>query len=136
MGIDLIGKEEMLEVESRIEKILGKMPVMEIKSEASNQAEVTPVLEKDITEKAGDEELKDTAVEMNTDKVEEHIAEMFSRPVSDEKVETKVTEPQEEDDEVQIISRLTKDNSVKDVTDCIKEKEEIPVKVPQQNGSK
>merc|ERR1712106_1264684 len=117
-------------------KILGKMPVMEIKSEASNQVEVTPVLEKDITEKAGDEELKDMAVEMNTDKVEEHIAEMFSRPVSDEKVETKVTEPQEEDDEVQIISRLTKDNSVKDVTDCIKEKEEIPVKVPQQNGSK
>merc|ERR1711892_926531 len=134
--IDLIGKEEMLEVESRIEKILGKMPVMEIKSEASNQAETKPVIEKDITEKLGDEELKDMAVEMNTDKVEEHIAEMFSRPVSDEKVETKVSEPHEEDDEVQIISRLTKDNSVKDVTDCIKEKEEIPVKVPQQNGSK
>jgi len=134
--IELIGKEEMLEVESKIEKILGKMPIMEIKSDDANQAETKTVIEKDITEKLGDEELKDMAVEMNTDKVEEHIAEMFSRPVSDEKVETKVTEPQEEDDEVQIISRLTKDNSVKDVTDCIKEKEEIPVKVPQQNGSK
>eukprot|EP00091_Calanus_sinicus_P011562 TRINITY_DN26123_c0_g1_i1.p1 TRINITY_DN26123_c0_g1~~TRINITY_DN26123_c0_g1_i1.p1 ORF type:complete len:253 (-),score=123.66 TRINITY_DN26123_c0_g1_i1:266-961(-) len=78
--IDLIGKEEMLEVESRIERILGKMPIMEIKSDASKQAEI-PVIEKDITEKAGDEELKDIAVEMNTDKVEEHIAEMFSRPV-------------------------------------------------------
>jgi len=134
--IELIGKEEMLEVESKIEKILGKMPIMEIKSDDANQAETKTVIEKDITEKLGDEELKDMAVEMNTDKVEEHIAEMFSRPVSDEKVETKVSEPQEEDDEVQIISRLTKDNSVKDVTDCIKEKEEIPVKVPQQNGSK
>merc|ERR1719369_2593055 len=30
--IDLIGKEEMLEVESRIEKILGKMPVIEVQS--------------------------------------------------------------------------------------------------------
>jgi len=137
--IDLIGKEEMLEVESRIEKILGKMPVMEIKSEASNQAEVTPVLEKDITEKAGDEELKDMAVEMNTDKVEEHIAEMFSRPVSEKKEETKVeasSQVELEDENIQIMSRFTEDNSVKDLSeDSIKDKEDAPVKA-QKNGSK
>jgi len=138
--IDLIGKEEMLEVESRIEKILGKMPVMEIKSEASNQAEVTPVLEKDITEKAGDEELKDMAVEMNTDKVEEHIAEMFSRPVSEKKEETKVeasSEVELEDENIQIMSRFTEDNSVKDLNeDSIKDKEDAPVKAQKKNGSK
>jgi LETM1 and EF-hand domain-containing protein 1 len=133
--IDLIGKEEMLEVESRIEKILGKMPVMEIKSDAPKQAEI-PVIE-DITEKVGDEELKDMAVEMNTDKVEDHIAEMFSRPVGEKKEETKVEtviEPEEEN--VQIMSRFIEDNSVKDVNESIKDKEEDPVKVPQKNGSK
>lgn len=132
--IDLIGKEEMLEVESRIEKILGKMPVMEIKSDAPKQAEI-PVIEKDITEKAGDEELKDMAVEMNTDKVEDHIAEMFSRPVGEKKEETKVEtviEPEEEN--VQIMSRFIEDNSVKDLNESIKDKEEDPVKVPQKNG--
>merc|ERR1712106_673347 len=138
--VDLIGKEEMLEVESRIEKILGKMPVMEIKSEASNQAEVTPVLEKDITEKAGDEELKDMAVEMNTDKVEEHIAEMFSRPLSEKKEETKVEASSEvklEDENIQIMSRFSEDNSVKDLSeDSIKDKEDAPIKAQKKNGSK
>merc|ERR1719228_1278485 len=58
--IDLIGKEEMLEVESRIEKILGKMPVIEVQSVSVKQAEVNPTVEKDITLKVGvgDEELK------------------------------------------------------------------------------
>jgi len=133
--IDLIGKEEMLEVESRIEKILGKMPIMEIKPDAPKQADL-PVIEKDITEKAGDEELKDMAVEMNTDKVEEHIAEMFSRPVGEKKEETKaetIAEPEEEN--VQIMSRFMEDNSVKDLNESIKDKEEAPVKVPQKNGS-
>merc|ERR1711903_316123 len=114
----------MLEVESRIEKILGKMPVMEIKSDAPKQAEI-PVIEKDITEKAGDEELKDMAVEMNADKVEDHIAEMFSRPVGEKKEETKVEtviEPEEEN--VQIMSRFIEDNSVKDLNESIKDKEE------------
>jgi len=134
--IDLIGKEEMLEVESRIEKILGKMPIMEIKPDTPKQADIS-VIEKDITEKAGDEELKDMAVEMNTDKVEEHIAEMFSRPVGEKKEETKVetvTEPEEEN--VQIMSRFIEDNSVKDLNESLKDKEEDPVKVPQKNGSK
>jgi len=128
--IELIGKEEMLEVESRIEKILGKMPIMEIIA-------VDAVIEKDITEKAGDEELKDKAVEMNTEPIEEHIAELFSRPVSDKKVETKVeTEAELEMEAAQILSRLPiEDNSVKDVTDCIKEKDELPEKIPQKNGS-
>ena len=122
--IDLIGKEEMLEVESRIEKILGKMPIMEIKSDAPKQADLKPVIEKDITEKDGDEELKDMAVEMNTDKVEEHIAEMFSRPVGEKKEETKVetfAEPEEEN--VQIMSRFMEDNSVKDLNESIRDKE-------------
>jgi len=136
--IDLIGKEEMLEVESRIEKILGKMPVLEVKSDVSTkQTETKALVEKDVTVKAGDEELKDTAVEMNTDQVEAHIAELFSRPVA-EKEETKVEMSKElQDENVQVMSRF--DNSVKDLTEMIKDKDvkdEAPVKVPQKNGSK
>merc|ERR1712083_1184865 len=55
--IDLIGKEELLEVESRIEKILGKMPVIEVQSVSVKQAEVNPIIETDITENAGENEL-------------------------------------------------------------------------------
>merc|ERR1711972_321233 len=62
--IDLIGKEEMLEVESRIEKILGKMPVIEVQSVTAKKAEVNPTIEKDITLKVDDEELKDSAMEL------------------------------------------------------------------------
>merc|ERR1719300_412850 len=43
--IDLIGKEEMLEVESKIEKILGKLPTVEQKLTATKS-----VIEKDLTE--------------------------------------------------------------------------------------
>jgi len=136
--IDLIGKEEMLEVESRIEKILGKMPVLEVKSDVSTkQTETKALVDKDVTEKAGDEELKDTAVEMNTEQVEAHIAELFSRPVA-EKEETKVEMSNElQDENVQVMSRF--DTSVKDLTEMIKDKDvkdEAPVKVPQKNGSK
>merc|ERR1719184_102669 len=136
--IDLIGKEEMLEVESRIEKILGKMPVLEVKSDVSTkQTETKAPFDKDVTEKAGDEELKDTAVEMNTEQVEAHIAELFSRPVA-EKEETKVELSNElQDENVQVMSRF--DTSVKDLTEMIKDKDvkdEAPVKVPQKNGSK
>merc|ERR1712079_601511 len=52
--IDLIGKEEMLEVESKIEKILGKMPVFEEETVVIKQSEVNPIIETDITEKAGE----------------------------------------------------------------------------------
>jgi len=138
--IDLIGKEEMLEVESRIEKILGKMPVIEVQSVTAKQAEVNPTIEKDITLKVGDEELKDNAMELNTEEMEEHIAEMFSRPVS-EKGESKKEVAKEllEDKNIQVMSRITEDNSVKDLGNLIKDKdvkEEAPVKVPQKNGSK
>jgi len=138
--IDLIGKEEMLEVESRIEKILGKMPVIEVQSASVKQAEVNPIIETDITEKAGENELKDTAEDMSTEQIEEHIAEMFSRPAS-EKEETRkeLSKEKIEDKDIQVMSRITEDNSVKDLGDLIKDKdvkEEAPVKVPQKNGSK
>jgi len=138
--IDLIGKEEMLEVESRIEKILGKMPVIEVQSVTAKKAEVNPTVEKDITLKVGDEELKDNAMELNTEEMEEHIAEMFSRPVS-EKGESKKEVAKEllEDKNIQVMSRITEDNSVKELGNLIKDKdvkEEAPVKVPQKNGSK
>merc|ERR1719228_2554712 len=64
--IDLIGKEEMLDSTSRIEKILGKMPVIEVQSVSVKQAEVNPIIETDITEKAGENELKDMAEDMST----------------------------------------------------------------------
>jgi len=138
--IDLIGKEEMLEVESRIEKILGKMPVIEVQSASVKQAEVNPIIETDITEKAGENELKDTAEDMSTEQIEEHIAEMFSRPAS-EKEETRkeLSKEKIEDKDIQVMSRITEDNSVKDLGDLMKDKdvkEEAPVKVPQKNGSK
>merc|ERR1719516_180794 len=138
--IDLIGKEEMLEVESRIEKILGKMPVIEVQSVTAKKTEVNPTVEKDITLKVGDEELKDNAMELNTEAMEEHIAEMFSRPVS-EKGESKKEVAKEllEDKNIQVMSRITEDNSVKELGNLIKDKdvkEEAPVKVPQKNGSK
>jgi len=138
--IDLIGKEEMLEVESRIEKILGKMPVIEVQSVTAKKTEVNPTVEKDITLKVGDEELKDNAMELNTEEMEEHIAEMFSRPVS-EKGESKKEVAKEllEDKNIQVMSRITEDNSVKELGNLVKDKdvkEEAPVKVPQKNGSK
>merc|ERR1712048_404547 len=114
--IDLIGKEEMLEVESRIEKILGKMPVLAV---------TKPVIEKDITEKAE---------ELNVDKVEPHIAEMFSRKPSQSK-ESKEADI-EDDHDAAATDNIDKDNSVKDVTESVKEKdkEDELVKVPQKNG--
>merc|ERR1719378_1406701 len=134
--IDLIGKEEMLEVESRIEKILGKLPIMEVNADAANPVETKPVIE-DITLKE-DEELKDKAVELYTEEVEEHIAEMFSRPATSEiKPDTKVESAKKvKEEDLQIMSRFTEDNSVKDLDECMKDKEEAPVKVNQKNGSK
>jgi len=137
--IDLIGKEEMLEVESRIEKILGKMPVIEVQSVSVKQAEVNPIIETDITEKAGENELKDMAEDMSTEQMEEHIAEMFSRPASEKEERKKEIRKEPIDKDIQVMSRITEDNSVKDLGDLIKDKdvkEEAPVKVPQKNGSK
>merc|ERR1719228_2569687 len=134
--IDLIGKEEMLEVESRIEKILGKMPVIEVQSVSVKQAEVNPITEIDITEKAGENELKDMAEDMSTEQIEEHIAEMFSRPASEKEESRKEIRKESIDKDIQVMSRITEDNSVKDLGDLIKDKdvkEEAPVKVPQKN---
>ena len=109
--IDLIGKEEMLEVESRIEKILGKMPVLAV---------TKPVIEKDITEKQGDAVLVDKAEELNVDKVEPHIAEMFSRKPSQSQ-DSKEADIEDDHDTV-ANGNIDEDNSVKDVTDSVKER--------------
>merc|ERR1719511_606829 len=58
--IDLIGKEEMLEVESKIEKILGKLPTVEQKLAKTKSA-----IEKDLTEQPGENALIDKADELN-----------------------------------------------------------------------
>jgi len=119
--LDLIGKEEMLEVESRIEKVLGKIQPVEPKLSATVKP---PVIEKDLSETSGDEQMVDRAEEMSEDKVEPHIVEMFSRPSAAKKTEPELTSDLE-------------DNTVKDVTDAVKEKEEVPLeKVPHKNGSK
>merc|ERR1712083_1049205 len=126
-------------VESRIEKILGKMPVIEVQSVSVKQAEVNPIIETDITENAGENELKDTAEDMSTEQIEEHIAEMFSRPASEKEESRKEVGNEFQDKDIQVMSRITEDNSVKDLGDLIKDKdvkEEAPVKVPQKNGSK
>merc|ERR550532_3770457 len=84
--IDLIGKEEMLEVENKIEKILGMMPAFEEEVVVVKEATKEQVLkseggvEKDLTEAAGENVIEDMAVEMNEEKMEQHMAELFSRP--------------------------------------------------------
>ena len=111
--IDLIGKEEMLEVESRIEKILGKIPLVEPKLSVS----VTPGLEKDLSDATRhDEKMTDNAKEMNDAKVEPHITELFSRPSSIKKSESELAP---KDESISVM----KDNTVKEVTDLAKDKE-------------
>merc|ERR1711874_405000 len=114
--IDLIGKEELLEVESRIERILGKIPAVDLHLKET-------VIDQDLTEAAGEAELVDTADDLTEGEAEPHIVEMFSREdvAAREKEETE---------------NVIQDNSVKDVTDSVKDKEEEPVKVPQKNGSR
>merc|ERR1719427_1984699 len=137
--IDLIGKEEMLEVESRIEKILGKIAVIESESDVGAVAAET-VITKDITESAGDNELVDPAVDMSTDNVEQHIAEMFTRETSEE-LQTEKVEPVKENDIFEV-SRTKDDTSVKEISNSLTEQEDLnlkiheeePVKVPQKNG--
>lgn len=133
--IDLIGKEEMLEVENKIEKILGKMPVFE-KDVAGAVKEVkrrVETVEKDLTEAAGDNVLEDKAVEINEEKMEAHMAELFARPAEEP------AEPEAASLEVgHILSRpANRDTSVKDVTDSVVKQEEPEhlEKMPQKNGS-
>merc|ERR1712029_211114 len=119
--IDLIGKEEMLEVESKIERILGKMPAIKKVSTSS-------VIEKDLSEKPGDNVVEDKAEEMNTEPVENHIAEMFSRKAS-----TTTNESSKDDHDELETESSTEDNTVKDVTESAnKDKEDEPVKVPHE----
>jgi len=124
----LIGKEEMLEVESRIEKILGKMPSLK-------ELVKKPVIEKDITEKPGDNVVVDKAEKINDEKeVEPHIAELFSRKSTQVSKSTEAEAAQEDRDRDVEISE---DNTVRDVTESVaKDKEDEPVKVPRENGSK
>ena len=111
--IDLIGKEEMLEVESRIERILGKMPAIKKVSTSS-------VIEKDLSEKPGDNVVKDKAEEMNTEPVENHIAEMFSRKAS-----TTTNESSKDDHDELETESSTEDNTVKDVTESANKDKEV-----------
>ena len=156
--IDLIGKEEMLEVENKIEKILGKMPAFEeeVMTEAVKETKATKSevgVEKDLTEGAGENVIEDMAVDMNEEKMEQHIAELFSRPDT-KKEELKVSANAEAMtlENGQILSRPPRDTSVKDVTEkakkeavsveeevkCEKEQqheEQELEKIPQKNGS-
>ena len=156
--IDLIGKEEMLEVESKIEKILGKMPVFEEETVVIEAVKEQVVksdggLEKDLTEGAGDHVLEDVAVEMNEEKMEQHIAEIFSRPdARKEETGAPANAASMSLENSQILSRPPRDNSVKDVTataakDAVAVEEEVKEhqqedqddhqeeKIPQKNGS-
>jgi len=156
--IDLIGKEEMLEVESKIEKILGKMPVFEEETVVIEAVKEQVVksdggLEKDLTEGAGDHVLEDVAVEMNEEKMEQHIAEIFSRPdARKEETGAPASAASMSLENSQILSRPPRDNSVKDVTataakDAVAVEEEVKEhqqedqddhqeeKIPQKNGS-
>merc|ERR1712142_1062582 len=108
--IDLIGKEELLEVESRIEKILGKIPSIDIQPAST-------VIDLDLTENPGEAEIADTATDLTEGEAEPHIVEMFSRDNVAGKEKTE---------------NVREDNTVKDVTDAVKDKEEEPVKVPQK----
>merc|ERR1719348_261281 len=79
--MDLISKEELLDTEKKIVKILEQTPRLETKS--STERESTESLVEDIDVKETDNILVDKAEELNDNDVEEHIAEMFSRTVID-----------------------------------------------------
>jgi len=113
--IDLISKEELLEVESRIERILGKIPALDVPVQES-------VIDKDLTESPGEAELVDPAADLTEGEVEPHIVEMFSRDDVATRKETETTEVQDQD------------NSITELSSSLKEKEEEPVKVPHKNG--
>merc|ERR1719239_184309 len=158
--IDLIGKEEMLEVENKIEKILGKMPAFEEELVAVTEAVKEQAtkseggVEKDLTESAGENVTEDLAVEMNEEKMEQHIAELFSRPdTKKEELKASATVETMTLENGQILSRPPRDTSVKDVTekaakeavsveeeevkgekDQQQEEQELE-KIPQKNGS-
>merc|ERR1712032_1120778 len=145
--IDLIGKEEMLEVENKIEKILGKMPAFEEELVAVTEAV------KDLTESAGENVIEDMAAEMNEEKMEQHIAELFSRPdTKKEELKASTTVEAMTLENGQILSRPPRDTSVKDVTEkaakeAVSVEEEVKgekdqqqeeqelEKIPQKNGS-
>ena len=132
--IDLIGKEEMLEVENKIEKIQGKMPVFEEKAQAVKE-KVAEGVEKDLTEGPAEHLLEDAAADLSEERMEEHIAEIFSRPSEAKKEEVRVEVVALAEGEV--LSRPRRDNSVKEVSrDLAAEKEEEELeKIPQKNGS-
>merc|ERR1712107_791557 len=110
-------------------------------------------LEKDLTEGAGDHVLEDVAVEMNEEKMEQHIAEIFSRPdTRKEETGAPANAASMSLENSQILSRPPRDNSVKDVTalaakDAVAVEEEVKErqqedqddhqeeKIPQKNGS-
>jgi len=155
--IDLIGKEEMLEVENKIEKILGKMPAFEeevVTEAVKEQATKSEVgVEKDLSESAGENVIEDMAVEMNEEKMEQHIAELFSRPdTKKEELNASATAATMTLENGQILSRPPRDTSVKDVTEkaskeAVSVEEEVKnekdqqqeeqelEKIPQKNGS-
>merc|ERR550519_1157911 len=136
--IDLIGKEEMLEVTEAVNE-------QAIKSEGG--------IEKDLTEGAGENVIEDMAVEMNEEKMEQHMAELFSRPdTKKEELKASATAETMTLENGQILSRPPRDTSVKDVTkkaaqDLVNVEEEVKCekdqqqeeqeleKIPQKNGS-
>jgi len=142
--IDLIGKEEMLEVEGKIEKILGKMPIVEVDKTVKavkEKIKETNSCEKDLTESLSDNVMEDKAVDLSDEKVEQHIAELFSRPSEvkkDESARPKHSENTPEPDQI-LSRRSSTDNSVREVRDNVedkeKDKEEEHEKIPQKNGS-
>merc|ERR1712010_381087 len=114
----------MLEVENKIEKILGKMPAFEeevvvVKEAAKEQAiKSEGGVEKDLTEAAGENVMEDMAVEMNEEKMEQHMAELFSRPdTKKEELKASATAETMTLENGQILSRPPRDTSVKDVTE-------------------
>ena len=111
-------------------------------------------MEKDLTESAGENVMEDIAVEMNEEKMEQHMAELFSRPeTKKEEMKSSATLETMTLENGQILSRPPRDTSVKDVTekatqeavivkedvkgekDQHQEEQELEEKIPQKNGS-
>merc|ERR1719209_974885 len=114
----------MLEGENKIEKILGKMPAFEEELVAVTEAVKEQAtkseggVEKDLTESAGENVIEDMAAEMNEEKMEQHIAELFSRPdTKKEELKASTTVEAMTLENGQILSRPPRDTSVKDVTE-------------------
>lgn len=133
--IELIGKEELIEVENRIEKVLGKLPSM-------------PSIQT-LEEQLAKETLVDKAKDLSEEDAEAHIAKLI-RPVRGADQQPPRSLPAEEPEQAaqqtatssstssssKPAASQQEDNSVRELTEQVAPEKEEVEKITRKNGSK